>query len=108
MDENTTLIILSALAQPTRLRLLKHLIRALPDSHAAGDIAVALDIPHNTFSGHVSILQRAGLVTAERQSRQIFYRAHVPTLQSCLNDLIAECCDGQPERCVDGCEVKPQ
>jgi hypothetical protein len=39
-------------------------------------------VPHNTMSTHLAILQRAGLITAERQSRSIVYRASLDSLRT--------------------------
>jgi DNA-binding transcriptional ArsR family regulator len=59
---------LSGLAQESRLKVFRLLIRAGSDGMAAGDIAVAVGIPKNTLSSHLAILARADLVQA-RKSR---------------------------------------
>lgn len=86
-------IILSALAQETRLEVFRLLSQAGPDGMGAGAIAKALDVPHNTLSTHLSILQRAGLIRSERQGRNIIYFG----LQDCLSDLMAFLQDECPQ-----------
>ncbi|SFO09965.1 Helix-turn-helix domain-containing protein [Cohaesibacter marisflavi] len=86
-------IILSALAQETRLEVFRLLSQAGHDGMGAGSIAKALGVPHNTLSTHLSILQRAGLIRSERQGRNIIYFG----LQDCLTDLMAFLQDECPQ-----------
>jgi ArsR family transcriptional regulator len=67
---------------------------------AAGDIAKALSVPQNTMSSHLSILSRAGLVTAQRFSRSIVYRADLTRFQAVVLFMLKDCCDGRPEICA--------
>jgi len=80
MDNNTAIAALAALAQATRLETFRFLVRHEPDGVPAGELARLLDVPQNTMSAHLATLSRAGLVTGERQSRSIIYRAD---LQGC-------------------------
>jgi DNA-binding transcriptional ArsR family regulator len=75
MGENEAVLAFAALAQETRLRLLGLLARAGVDGMAAGDIAGALGVSASNISFHLKELERAGLVTARRSARQIFYAA---------------------------------
>lgn len=88
-----------SLGQPTRLQALQILLAAHPDSVAAGEIARRCDVPHNTMSNHLSILQKAGLVRAERDGRSINYRADVAAFQALVGFLARDCCGGKPELC---------
>ena len=97
MDKLQALDSLSALAQQTRLDVFQLLIRYEPEGLAAGDIAEQLGVPQNTLSSHLAILTRAGLATSERRSRQIIYRAVVPTVRSLVRYLVDDCCAGHPE-----------
>lgn len=76
------------------------LIQREPEGLPAGEIARVLAVPTNTLSTHLAILARAGLVTSERQSRIIQYRASLPRLQEMLLFLAKDCCDGRPELCA--------
>ena len=74
------ILALSALAQETRLDVFRLLVKHEPGGLPAGDIAKELAVPHNTLSSHLSILARADLVSSERRSRSIVYRANLATL----------------------------
>lgn len=47
---------------------------------AAGDLAQALGVPHNSFSAHAKTLESAGLVRSERRSRSIIYKLNVDAI----------------------------
>jgi ArsR family transcriptional regulator, arsenate/arsenite/antimonite-responsive transcriptional repressor len=100
MDDDTTISALSALAQPTRLAVFRLLISHAPAGLPAGEIADALDVPHNTMSTHLSILARAGLVTSTRHSRSIVYQASMDQLRQMVTYLVKDCCAGHPEICA--------
>lgn len=91
---------LGALSQATRLEAFRLLVKCEPDGLPAGDIARQLDVPANTMSTHLAILSRAGLVTSERHSRSIIYRAHIETLRSLLLFLAKDCCGGRTDLCA--------
>jgi DNA-binding transcriptional ArsR family regulator len=90
---------LSALGQFTRLQAFHLLVRAGPDGMIASEVAEQLAVPRNTMSAHFSILTNAGLVSAERSSRQVIYRANLPQLARLTASLVEGCCSGQPELC---------
>ncbi len=100
MDDETTIAALSALAQPTRLAVFRLLISHAPAGLPAGEIADALDVPHNTMSSHLSILARSGLVTSTRHSRSIVYQASMDRLRQMVTYLVEDCCAGHPEICA--------
>jgi ArsR family transcriptional regulator, arsenate/arsenite/antimonite-responsive transcriptional repressor len=100
MESEVAILALAALAQPTRLEVFRLLVKREPKGLAAGDIARALAVPQNTMSAHLSILSRAGLVSAQRFSRSIVYRADLERLQSLMLYLLRDCCGGRPEICA--------
>ena len=100
MESEVAILTLAALAQPTRLEVFRLLVKHEPEGLAAGDIARALAVPQNTMSAHLSILSRAGLVSAQRFSRSIVYRADLERLQSMMLYLLEDCCGGRPEICA--------
>lgn len=99
MDKEIAILALAALAQGTRLDTFKLLVRHEPDGLPAGEIARQLMVPHNTLSTHLAVLTRAGLVTAERRSQSIIYRANLATLRGMTLFLVKDCCGGRPELC---------
>ena len=100
MESEDAILALAALAQSTRLEVFRLLVKHEPDGLAAGDIARALAVPQNTMSSHLSILSRAGLVSAQRLSRSIVYRADLTRLQAVMLFMLKDCCDGRPEICA--------
>ncbi|MGY3037328.1 ArsR family transcriptional regulator [Bradyrhizobium sp. USDA 4354] len=75
------------------------LVRHEPDGLAAGDLARLLEVPQNTLSAHLSILSRAHLVSSERRSRSIIYRANLGEFRHVAVFLLRDCCGGRPEVC---------
>ncbi len=100
MDSLSTISLLSALAQTTRLEAFRELVRREPDGLPAGEIARRLDVPQNTMSAHLAIMHRAGLVATERQSRSIIYRADLTAVRNLVLYLLRDCCAGKPELCA--------
>jgi DNA-binding transcriptional ArsR family regulator len=100
MEPEDAILALAALAQSTRLEVFRLLARHEPNGLAAGDIARALAVPQNTMSSHLAILSRAGLVSAQRFSRSMIYRADLTRLQAVVLFMLKDCCDGRPEICA--------
>jgi ArsR family transcriptional regulator len=100
MESEDAILALAALAQSTRLDVFRLLVKREPKGLAAGDIAKALAVPQNTMSSHLAILSRAGLVSAQRFSRSIVYRADLTRFQAVVLFMLKDCCDGRPEICA--------
>ena len=64
---------LAALAQGSRLAVMRLLARYQPFGLPAGDIARLVAVPHNTMSTHLALLEKAGLVRSRRDGRQIIF-----------------------------------
>ena len=108
MESEHAILALAALAQPTRLDVFRLLTKHEPEGLAAGDIAKAMAVPQNTMASHLAILSRTGLVTAQRFSRSIVYRADLSAFQSVVLFMLRDCCDGRPEICAPVIEsLKP-
>jgi ArsR family transcriptional regulator len=100
MESETAILGLAALAQATRLDVFRLLVKHEPEGLAAGDIARALAVPQNTMSSHLAVLSRAGLVTTQRFSRSIVYRADLTRFREVMLFMLRDCCDGRPEICA--------
>lgn len=100
METDDAIIVLAALAQPTRLEAFRRLVSAHPDGINAGALARHLNVPQNTASAHLAILTRAGLIAGERQSRHIVYRARLETFRAMADFLLNDCCGGRAEICA--------
>lgn len=100
MESEDAILGLAALAQSTRLDVFRLLVKHEPEGLAAGDIARALAVPQNTMSSHLGVLSRAGLVTAQRHSRRIVYRADLVRFRAVMLFMLRDCCDGRPDICA--------
>lgn len=99
MEKEHAIEVFASLAQETRLDAFRLLVRHAPEGLPAGEVARALQVPHNTLSTHLGILARAGLIESNRQSRSIVYRAKLQTVQDLAAYLLKDCCDGLQEVC---------
>jgi ArsR family transcriptional regulator, arsenate/arsenite/antimonite-responsive transcriptional repressor len=86
---------LAALAQPVRLQVFRALVVTGAQGLTPSAMAQGLGIPTNTLSFHLKELANAGLVTQERASRNIIYRAAYGQMNSLLAYLTENCCEGQ-------------
>ena len=94
MDENEVVKALAALAQPVRLKVFRALVITGQAGLTPGAMAEGLGIPANTLSFHLKELVNAGLVTPERSSRNIIYRAMYDRMNALLGYLTENCCQG--------------
>lgn len=100
MELSDAIAALAALGQSTRLDTFRLLVRQEPEGVAAGELARLLDIPQNTMSAHLATLSRAGLITGERQSRSIIYRANLDQFRDVALFLLKDCCGGNADLCA--------
>jgi DNA-binding transcriptional ArsR family regulator len=100
MDETQATQALGALAQPTRLAVFRLLVREGPEGVPAGEVAERLGVQPATLSFHLTQMERAGLLTARRRSRQIFYAADFAAMRALVGFLLDDCCHGRPEICA--------
>ena len=91
---------MDALAHETRLRAFRLLVKAGPEGMPAGDIAERMDARQNTMSSHLAKLQRAGIISSERDGRHIIYRADFDALGGLIIYLMNDCCGGKADLCV--------
>jgi DNA-binding transcriptional ArsR family regulator len=96
VNEKLAVTALAALAQEARLRVFRALVGAAPDGMTPGALSAMLDVPASTLSFHLKELVHAGLVTVERESRNLFYRPALQRMNELLGFLTDHCCQGQP------------
>ena len=94
MEEAAVVKALAALAQPVRLRVFRALVVVGQEGLTPGTMADALGIPAATLSFHLKELVNAGLVTQERSSRNLIYRAAYERMNGLLAYLTDNCCRG--------------
>ena len=94
MEQDEVIRSLAALAHPVRLQVFRALITTGPGGMTPGTMAEGLAIPANTLSFHLKELAHAGLVTQERASRNVIYRAAFDHMNTLLGYLTENCCRG--------------
>lgn len=99
MEQDNVVRALAALGQVHRLEVFRALVVAGPAGLTPGTISDALGIPAATLSFHLKELAAAGLVTQERASRHLIYRADYERMNGLLLYLTDNCCEGRP--CVE-------
>ncbi len=99
MEIETASEIFSALAQSSRLAVLRELVKAGPGGVRAGVLAERLAVPAPTMSFHLKELTHAGLVQSRREGRSIIYAADYGGLRDVIDFLLADCCQGDQRLC---------
>ncbi|MEM8877081.1 MAG: transcriptional regulator [Pseudomonadota bacterium] len=100
MDKNQAIEALSALAQDRRLDIFRLLVSVGESGLQAGEISARTGCLQNTTSGNLAVLSRARLITAEREGRNIRYRADFAVAGALIGYLLEDCCNGRAEVCA--------
>lgn len=95
METSEAVRALTALAQPLRLQVFRRLVVAGTDGMTPWALVEALGVPSTSLSFHLKELMHAGLVTQERQSRNLIYRAVFDQMKALLGYLTDNCCQGE-------------
>ena len=85
---------LEKLGNPTRLEIVRLLVRAGADGLAVGEIRSHVGIPASTLSHHILHLVTGGLISQERQGRVLRCRLDYALMQDLVDMLTEECCAG--------------
>ena len=94
MNEDQAIRALAALAHPVRLKAFRALVVSGPQGLTPGVMQEGLGIPATTLSFHLKELASAALVTQERASRNLVYRAAYDQMNGLLGYLTENCCAG--------------
>ena len=94
MNEALVVRHLAALAQEVRLRVFRALVVAGESGLTPGTLAEQLNVAPNTLSFHLKELSHSGLITQERQGRNLVYRASFAAMNELLGYLTENCCQG--------------
>ena len=94
MKEAEVVRSLAALAQEVRLRVFRALVVAGNEGLTPGALAEQLGVASNTLSFHLKELANAGLISQERQGRNLIYRASYDAMNELLSYLTDNCCQG--------------
>jgi protein-tyrosine-phosphatase/DNA-binding transcriptional ArsR family regulator len=107
METRLTAEALAALAQETRLDLIRLLVVQGAAGLPAGALAERLGVPPSTLSFHLNALERAGLLHSTRQGRSIVYAVRIGGLRALLAFLAETCGGGRPDLGGDLARLQP-
>ena len=93
---------LGALAHEHRLSIFKLLVERGPPGLPAGQIAERVGLVPSSLTFHLQNLERAGLLSRRRESRQLIYSADFGAMNELLGYLTENCCAGSAQ-CASGC-----
>ena len=99
MLSDSALPVLAALAHPTRLDAFRLLVQNEPEGLSTGQLVEASGLSQSTFSTHLAVLAKAGLVKSEKRGRHIIQRAEIDALRGLMLFLAKDCCQGRAELC---------
>ena len=93
-DIDSAARVLSQLGNPTRLRVVRLLVRAGQEGLTVGEIQQELEVPLSTLSHHLSHLVRVGLIDQARNQTRIQCRVAYDQVEAVAQFLTSECCTG--------------
>ena len=94
MNEDHVIKSLAALAHQVRLRVFRALVVAGAEGLTPSVLAEQLGVASTALSFHLKELVNAGLITQERVSRNLVYRADFARMDGVLGYLTENCCAG--------------
>lgn len=104
MNSKQAVAALAALAHEHRLAAFRLLVEAGPEGLNAGTIATRLKLPPSSLTFHLQHLHRAGLVSQQRNSRQLIYATDFDEMDALLGYLTENCCGkGSAMICATSC-----
>ncbi|MCP4332760.1 MAG: helix-turn-helix transcriptional regulator [Gammaproteobacteria bacterium] len=84
--------VLSKIGNPTRLRIVRLLVRAGDEGLAVGTIQRELEIPGSTLTHHIAHLKSAGVIHQKRQQATLICTMEYDLLRELVDYLTEECC----------------
>ncbi len=99
MTNSDAVTALAALAQDSRLAIVRLLIQNAPQGLTVGLIGEQLALPAPTLSFHLKTLSHAGLISTVQEGRFVRCRAEMGRIDGLIGFLTDNCCGGHPEVC---------
>jgi ArsR family transcriptional regulator, arsenate/arsenite/antimonite-responsive transcriptional repressor len=90
---------LAALAHQYRLAIYRLLVEQGPQGLPAGTIGERVGLQPSSLTFHLQCLQRAGLITQQRASRQLIYSADFAVMNGLVGYLTDNCCAAEQGGC---------
>jgi len=97
MEQTAATHAFATLGHPGRLAVFRLLMRFAPRGVRPTEIAAALGLKQNTLSHHLADLGAAGLVTARREGRSLYYRADLDTAEALIGYLALDVGRARPD-----------
>ena len=84
--------VLAKIGNPTRLKIVRLLVRAGHEGLPVGTIQKKLGVPGSTLTHHITHLKSAGVIRQERQQATLICKMEYEVLQNLVDYLTEECC----------------
>lgn len=94
---------LGALAHEHRLAIYRLLVQRGPEGLPARTIGEHVGLVPSSLTFHLQNLQRAGLITQRRESRQLIYSADFTVMNGLVGYLTENCCGNSGAQCSPAC-----
>lgn len=99
MKLDTAANILAKIGNPTRLKIVRLLVRAGNDGLPVGQIQKKLGIPGSTLTHHIGHLKNAGLVSQRREQATLYCTVDYALIRELVDYLTDECCADEQVNC---------
>ena len=108
MNTPAVIAALGALAHEHRLAIYRLLVERGPEGLSAGAIGDRVGLLPSSLTFHLQNLQRAGLISQQRVSRQLIYAVDFTVMNELVGYLTENCCrDSGAECCPPAQPAKP-
>ena len=104
MKNSDVIVALGALAHEYRLAIYRLLVEQGPAGLPAGVIGERVGLVPSTLTFHLQSLQRSGLITQLRASRQLIYSADFSVMNELVGYLTDKCCTAGDATCATECK----
>ena len=92
MKHDDAALVLSKIGNPTRLSIVRLLVRAGASGMPVGAIQSTLDIPGSTLTHHITHLKNAGIIRQQRHQATLMCHMEFERLDELVAYLTEECC----------------
>src|SRR3979409_1016897 len=104
MKTSLAIAAFGALAHQYRLAIYRLLVERGPEGLPAGAIGERVGLLPSSLTFHLQNLQRAGLITQQRASRQLIYSADFDAMNGLVGYLTENCCSQSVSECATACK----
>jgi DNA-binding transcriptional ArsR family regulator len=104
MKTSLAIAAFGALAHQHRLAIYRLLVEGGPEGLSAGAIGERVGLLPSSLTFHLQNLQRAGLITQQRISRQLIYSADFDAMNGLIGYLTENCCSQSDSECATACK----